>query len=119
MPNKNPDLQQKLRQLMQQYAANLPEKITALEQEWQVLKNQQTSDSDRYHNLIRGFHTLAGSAGSYGFHAVTPLCREIEDTLKSTQPPLPTALKQEIDNKLAALKHAVKSVRVGSYSNHT
>lgn len=108
MPNKNPDLRQKLRQLKQQYAANLPEKITVLEQEWQALKNQQTSDSECYHNLIRGFHTLAGSAGSYGFHAVTHLCREIENALKSTPLPLPTALTQEIDKKLAALKQAAK-----------
>lgn len=96
-------MQEKLRQLQQQYVAKLPEKIAALEQAWQAV-NQRPSDTTQYQNLIRGFHSLAGSGGSYGFPAITALCREIEDTLKSSQPPLTKSLKQEIDNKLSALK---------------
>lgn len=103
MPSNNPDMQEKLRQLQQQYVAKLPEKIAALEQAWQAV-NQRPSDTTQYQNLIRGFHSLAGSGGSYGFPAITALCREIEDTLKSSQPPLTKSLKQEIDNKLSALK---------------
>jgi HPt (histidine-containing phosphotransfer) domain-containing protein len=105
MPNNSPDLQKKLRQLQQQYATKLPEKIAALERNWQMV-NQHPADNALYQNLIRDFHTLAGSGGSYGFHAVTTLCREIEETLRSNQPPLPPALKREIENKLAALKQA-------------
>ena len=105
MPDKSPNTQEKLRQLQQQYVAKLPEKIAALEQAWQAV-NQHPADTTQYQNLIRGFHTLAGSGGSYGFPVITALCREIEDTLKSNQPPLTKSLKQEIDNKLTALKQA-------------
>lgn len=105
MPNNNPDIQEKLRQLRQQYAAKLPAKIAALEHDWQMV-NQHPADNTHYQNLLRGFHTLAGSGGSYGFDAITTLCREIEDALRPVQPPLPAALKQEIEIKLAALKQA-------------
>ena len=108
MPDKSPNTQEKLRQLQQQYVAKLPEKIAALEQAWQAV-NQHPADTTQYQNLIRGFHTLAGSGGSYGFPVITALCREIEDTLKSNQPPLTKSLKQEIDNKLTALKQAARS----------
>lgn len=104
-------MQTKFRQLQQQYAANLPEKIAALERDWQFVK-QNPTDTTEYHNLIRAFHTLAGSGGSYGFPAITTLCREIEDTLKTAQPPLPNALQLEIDQKLATLKQATKNALV-------
>ena len=108
MPSKSPDMQQKLQQLQQQYAAKLPEKIAALEQDWQAV-NQHPTDSHRYHNLLLGLHTLAGSGGSYGFHTITTLCRDIEATLKANQPPLSPALKREIDTKLTALKQATRT----------
>jgi len=118
MPDKSPNTQEKLWQLQQQYVANLPEKIAALEQAWQAL-NQPPLDTTQYQNLIRGFHSLAGSGGSYGFPAITALCREIEDTLKSTQPPPTKSLKQEIDNKLTALKQAARSGPIRSDKDQT
>ena len=108
MPDKSPNTQEKLRQLQQQYAANLPERIAALEKDWQAV-NQPPLNTTQYQNLIRGFHSLAGSGGSYGFPAITTLCREIEDTLKSSQPPLTNTLKREIEAKLTALKQAARS----------
>ena len=108
MPNNRPDMQEKYRQLQQQYAANLPEKIATLERDWHAV-NQNPVDTTLYQTLIRSFHTLAGSGGSFGFPAITSLCREIEDALNSRQPPLTAALKLEIDNKLAALKQAART----------
>jgi HPt (histidine-containing phosphotransfer) domain-containing protein len=108
MPNNTPDMQEKYRQLQQQYAANLPEKIAALERGWQAVI-QNPADPTQYQILVRAFHTLAGSGGSYGFHAITNLCREIEDALESAHPPLTAVLKLEIDNKLAALKQAART----------
>jgi len=105
MPNKSTDTQEKFRLLQQQYAAKLPEKIAALERAWQAV-NENPADTPEYQNLLRGLHTLAGSGGSYGFAVITSLCREIEAALKSSPPPLTTALKQEIENKLTALKRA-------------
>ncbi len=105
MPNNSPDLQEKLCQLQQQYRAKLPQKIAALEQGWQKI-NQHPSDTGLYQNLIRDFHTLAGSAGSYGFDTVTALCRESENILKSNQPPFTAELTREIQHRLAAMKQS-------------
>ena len=107
MPNKSPDLHAKLRQLQQRYVAALPQKIDALEQNWEKF-NEHPPDAQLYQDLIRGFHTLAGSAGSYGFDTITTLCREIENKLKPAQPPLSAELKREVDQKLAAIKQSAK-----------
>ena len=107
MPNKSPDSQAKLRQLQQRYVATLPQKIDALEQNWEKIK-KHPSDSQLYQDLIRGFHTLAGSAGSYGFDTITTLCREIESALSTKQPTLSTDLIRKVDQKLAAIKQAAK-----------
>jgi len=108
MPTNSPHIHDKFRQLQQQYVAKLPEKIAALATDWQSF-NQNPADTTQYQTLIRDFHSLAGSAGSFGFPAVSILCREIEDALKGTQPPLPATLKLEITNKLAALKRAANA----------
>jgi HPt (histidine-containing phosphotransfer) domain-containing protein len=108
MPANNKQIQEKFRQLQQQYAAKLPEKIAALDRSWQAV-NQNPQDTTQYQTLIRDFHSLAGSGGSFGFPTISILCREIEDALKANQPPLSTALKLEIENKLAALKQATGS----------
>jgi HPt (histidine-containing phosphotransfer) domain-containing protein len=108
MPNNTPDMQEKFRQLQQQYATNLPAKIAALERDWQAVM-QNPADTTQYQALIRAFHTLAGSGGSYGFPAITTLCRKIEDALISANPPLAADIKLEIENKLAALKQAART----------
>jgi len=108
MPTNSPHIQDKFRQLQQQYAAKLPDKIAALDTDWQAV-NLNPADTTQYQTLIRDFHSLAGSGGSFGFPAVSILCREIEDALKATQPPLPATLKLEIENKLAALKRAANA----------
>ena len=108
MPINSPHIQDKFRQLQQQYAAKLPEKIAALDTDWQAV-NQNPEDTTQYQTLIRDFHSLAGSGGSFGFSTISILCREIEDALKATQPPLSATLKLEIENKLAALKQAANA----------
>jgi diguanylate cyclase (GGDEF)-like protein len=108
MPNKSPDLHAKLRQLQQHYVAALPHKIDALEQNWEKI-NEHPSNAQLYQDLIRGFHTLAGSAGSYGFGTITTLCREIEHTLKPAKPPFSAELKREIEQKLATMKRLAKT----------
>ena len=108
MPNNSPELQEKLRQLQQRYVAKLPQKIDALVQNWEKM-NEHPSDAQLYQDLIRGFHTLAGSAGSYGFDTITTLCREIENTLKPTQPPLSAELKREVEQKLVTMKRLAKT----------
>jgi len=108
MPGKNQDIQQKLQQLRQQYAEKLPARINALEQQW--LSLNLNTPSAQYEDLIREFHSLAGSGTSFGFPLITTLAREIEQLLLEAKSPVKRNLeemKNEINAKLAYLKQAV------------
>ena len=107
MPDKKQDTQHKLHQLRQQYAEKLPKRIRGLEQQWQAL--ELDPQVTHYENLIREFHSLAGSGTSYGFPRITLLSREIEEILLQLQ--LDDAqdlneVKSEINSRLSELKHA-------------
>ena len=107
MPGKKTDTQQKLQQLRQQYADKLPERIQRLEQQWLTLDLDPSSAP--YENLIREFHSLAGSGTSYGFPRITALSREIEGILlqlKSTPTQDAEEVKSEINTRLVKLKQA-------------
>lgn len=108
MPGNNPDIQAKLQLLRKQYAQKLPARITALEQQCLTL-NLDDPDSKQYENLIREFHSLAGSGTSYGFPQVTVLSREIEKILLDAKSALNQDLdhvKFEINTRLSKLKQA-------------
>lgn len=108
MSDKKQDIQQKLLHLRQQYAEKLPQRINTLEQQWLALKLDPQSAP--YENLIREFHSLAGSGTSFGFPRITTLAREIEHLLlaeKSANKQNPEQVKSEINVKLAQLKQVV------------
>jgi len=110
MPSKNQDTQQKLQRLRQQYAEKLPGRINSIEQQWLAL-NLDTQ-SIQYENLIREFHSLAGSGTSFGFPQITALSREIEKILRDAKTTIdqdPEQVKTEINAKLASLKQAVSA----------
>ena len=107
MPDKKQDTQQKLHQLRQQYAEKLPGRHRGLEQQWLALElDPQTA---QYENLIREFHSLAGSGTSFGFPRITILSREIEDILlqlKFTEASDIKEVKSEIERRLSELKQS-------------
>ena len=108
MPDKNPDIQEKLQQLHQQYAQKLPDRVSTLEKRWLAL-NLDDPHSAQFDNLVREFHSLAGSGASYGFPQITSLSREIENILlkaKSDNGQDSDVVKSKINTKLAALKQA-------------
>ena len=117
MPSKkNRDIQQKLQLLRQQYAEKLPDKINALAQQWHTL-NQDPQSAD-YENLVRGFHSLAGSGTSFGFPKITILSREIENILldaKATNDQLSEQMKADINAKLSILQQAASQEQDSSY----
>ena len=107
MPDKKQDIQQKLQLLRQQYAEKLPAKINALAQQWHTL-NPDPQSAD-YENLIREFHSLAGSGTSFGFPQITKLSREIENILigtNATKAQLSEQIKADINAKLSILQQA-------------
>ncbi len=79
----------KLKALQEMFAAKLPTTMAAISDEWQKLAAQLPDkiDAEEFHRLI---HTLAGTAGSFGFSSlgkkaktieilVVALCKEPED----------------------------------------
>ncbi len=108
MPSKQQDVQEKIQLLRQQYADKLPDRITALKQDWLAL-NLDELQTGQYETLVREFHSLAGSGSSYGFPQITTLSREIENVLlkiKSADAQDLERLKTEINAKLASLAQA-------------
>ena len=118
MSGKKQDIQQKLLLLRQQYAEKLPAKINALAQQWHKLEpDPQSAD---YENLVREFHSLAGSGTSFGFPQITKLSREIENILqdaKVTNAQISEQVKADINAKLTVLQDAATQEQDSSYED--
>ena len=118
MPGQKQDIQHKLQLLRQQYAEKLPARITALEQQWHGLNPDP--QSVQYENMIREFHSLAGSGTSFGFPQITILSREIENILlgaKATNAQLSDQVKADINTKLSILQQSASQEQDSSYED--
>lgn len=62
------------------YAARLPQRLVELRGLWDALL--ETPDAANLAALHRQAHTLAGSAGTHGFGAITAAARNLERTLE-------------------------------------
>lgn len=75
-------VQMLLQQLKQNYLAELPERVDKLE--YLVLELERHGYSQGlYHELYRQVHSLKGSGGTYGLHAITSICHPLEDFLST------------------------------------
>jgi HPt (histidine-containing phosphotransfer) domain-containing protein len=62
-----------LAELVEMFVEEMPERLTRLMATW---------DAKDLDGLSRLAHQLKGSAGSYGFHEVTPFAHQLEAVLK-------------------------------------
>ncbi len=113
-------LLQHLRDTAQQYAAGLPAKILEIKSIWQELLDQPWNNA-RFAELHRKLHTVAGSAGTFGFPEVGQGARVAEALIKvvmlGAAPPdatdkehiqaALTSLETILDNRLKLDKAAV------------
>ena len=76
-----PSIKDKLNNLRETYAAQLPEKINQLGKDWAVLQGGQ-DPAEGTRELLRAVHTLKGSSASFGFKEVSIAARELESELK-------------------------------------
>jgi len=74
------DKQNKLRKLQDKYIAQLPGKLNALNRVW--LKALHDDDALARDQLRQQAHNLAGSAGTFGFPAISVEARHLENTLR-------------------------------------
>lgn len=66
------------------YLAELPERLDEIEQLILQLEQQGMQDAP-YHELYRKVHSLKGSGGTYGVHALSAACHPFEDFLSQQQ----------------------------------
>lgn len=62
------------------YQKTIPDKIERLEK--MILNLQRNSDVEHIQTLKKEVHKIAGSAGSYGYMAVTKICKALESDLE-------------------------------------
>lgn len=70
----------KLTKLCADFAAALPDRVTVLAAGWQTAKDAH-SRGDALAELTRLVHSIAGSAGTFGYRRLGEVARELEQTL--------------------------------------
>lgn len=80
MPNEKNNFEENLKKLRDQYAAQLPEKINLIVDDWQTIKT--TWEQTILTRLHRNVHSLIGTSGTFGFNALSRQARELETALK-------------------------------------
>ena len=78
------EIQEKLRELRDAYAAQLPEKINQLMLiwgQWQTSQRLPEWDEESFQILFRSVHSLSGSGKTFGFSALSDAARKLETYL--------------------------------------
>lgn len=98
-----PDKQDKFQPLRDAYGAALPGRFVEIFNAWASVEQSggKATDWSRFQRLI---HTIAGSAGTFGFHAVGDQARELEDFMSGLEQHPKGERKAEIERRLAALR---------------
>lgn len=111
MAEHNNPLQQRLGELAAEYAAALPSLVADLESAWARLLEEW--DPPALRQFARQAHSLIGSAGTLGFHAVSALARELEEAasaaLNMSAPP--ASVRERVAACFATLREEVRRLR--------
>lgn len=95
-------LEQMMTRLRQEYLAEVPTRLAELRT---ALAGFMGSAAVPGPPLATLFHRLAGSAGAYGFSAVTRTCREMEAFLAENPPPS-VVTHTTVETALSAIERA-------------
>src|SRR3954447_23346023 len=99
--------EQKLLQLRERFAAALPQRIDDLDGAIRSCEAEPAT----LHDLERKFHSLAGTAGTYGMNDIARLAAEGEDAWEASAPQLVARLQGRLDSvrcKIAGAKNGPK-----------
>lgn len=106
MSEQNQDLAEQLAQLQQQYLQRLQQELPALQQQIDVL-DTLVAWREPVSDLIRRFHSLAGSAGTFGFPDLGVQAKTLEQQCKNwlLREQLPAAAEiKQFQQQFAALR---------------
>ncbi|MBI5076103.1 MAG: diguanylate cyclase [Nitrospirae bacterium] len=101
-------VQEKLKGLRKVFSEQLPEKIREIEEALNGLR-QDGYDQTRAETIARMVHTMAGTAGTFGFSAIRSAAKSMEASLRTgiKDSRIPTAdLLAEISEQLGVLRAA-------------
>lgn len=105
----NQIVNEKIRKLSENFYKNLPQKITAIQNKWQEVKNNPSSQT--INELYFLAHTLFGTAGTYGATQVSQSAGRIENIILDYQNTGDEISFSTIDNEVAnliQLAHRIK-----------
>ena len=107
-------IHQELRAMRVGYASRLANRISTLETLWQELATPP--DPSAIHKLLLGFHSLAGTSATYGFHEFSAAARQLELFFKTLDPSQVSDSVQVItfERLLQTLKQEEISLREGA-----
>ena len=108
-----PNFEENLQRLKNQYAAQLPEKISAITDDWLQIKNTWTQEI--IIRLHRNVHSMIGTSGTFGFSVLSTYARELETALKPfIQAPPPSGdlpdIYPLIDERLRTLVNLAEDI---------
>jgi len=92
--------------LRAEYRQALAAKLDALGAQWAQVAG---GDGAALEPLVRALHTLAGSAGTFGFAQIGTAARAAEDFLHTRTPPFGPEDKSEVERLLQDLRARVLS----------
>jgi len=80
MTSKKSSFELHLEKLRSEYKLQLPEKISAIKRDWQLLIN--IWNDELIIQLHRNVHSLIGTAGTFGFNDISKIARRLEELIK-------------------------------------
>lgn len=101
-------IDQQLKALCEEYAAELPGKLARMQSEWDRFRAQ--SDSDLLQIIIRNLHNLAGSGTTFGYAEISQTAAKLESLLRDHEADssaLP-ALHENVEQFFSALENAAR-----------
>lgn len=97
----------RMRILRDTYAREMPLKVEAIVQGWHLLL-QTGKDMGAMQGLVRSFHTLAGSAASFGYRQLSETARNGEQILKTVS--TSGDITPEVENAIKECLEAMKTL---------
>jgi HPt (histidine-containing phosphotransfer) domain-containing protein len=115
--NTTNDVEERFKRLKLQYTKQIPEKISAIIEDWQNTK--ETGDQETLKRLHRNVHSLVCTSGTFGFSDLSLLARELEIELKPfseipTKKPYFLEKIHTIEEKINALIYLIKTINIKS-----
>lgn len=107
------DARAQLAELRNSFRPRLTERVQEIAAEWETVRPAATepagtSEPDRLRRLHRLAHSLAGTAGTFGFPAVGDAARILERRLERAGSTLPPVDASDIEILVAALGRSVE-----------